>query len=407
MKVLTFLHSLEPGGVERIALRLVAAWRALGVDAPLLLGREDGAMGRDVVGALDRIVPRTRLRTASWETPWMVLVLPGVVRRVRPDVVFCAGNTYAVVAVALRLALRGRCPPIVAKVSNDLDRRDAGPVARLAYHLWLRVQGRLIDRFVAMEENAAAEIRERMAIPPERVSTIPDPALSHALLDELAAADPPARDGPGRRFVAVGRLVEQKNLTLLLQAFAIARGPDDALSIIGDGPRRSALEAQARDLGIETRVAFHGYVEEPARMLRAFDALVLSSDYEGVPAVVLEALAAGIGIVATDCSRSMRALLADGRLGTLVPIRNVARLAEAIAAVAPGERDPAPSRAHASRFAIEAASLSYLEAFGSTVENRRSGTAASGTRRRPPPGMRQCGEDGMATTSGPIAGRTP
>jgi hypothetical protein len=66
------------------------------------------------------------------------------IRRHRPDVLFCAGNSYTVVAVTMRLVLGRRCPPILAKISNDLTRADLPAVARPFYRLWLRIQGRLL-----------------------------------------------------------------------------------------------------------------------------------------------------------------------------------------------------------------------------------------------------------------------
>ncbi len=105
---------------------------------------------------------------------------------------------------------------------------------------------------------------------------------------------------------------------------------------------------------------FKGYAPEPATLLPTFDVLLLSSDYEGVPAVVLEALAAGLPIVATDCSRSMATLLGHGAMGRLVPVGDEAALAEAIATVQPSSQDEQLSLAQARRFTVEEAANAYL-----------------------------------------------
>ena len=361
MKVLTFLHSFEPGGVERIALRLISRWRADGVDAPLFVGRADGAMRADVGREIGYFTPRSPVDSSAWETLWMILTLPRAVRAEKPDVLFCAGNTYGIICVALKLVLGSSCPPIVAKISNDLDRRDAGRFQRIAYHLWLRIQGRFIDHFVAMEESMREEIVSRMRVSRDAVSVIADPALSDDLIADLRSAHGQVRDkSAGRQFVAIGRLVDQKNFPLMLRAFHRAARAEDRLTIIGDGPRRAQLEALTRKLGLGSCVSFLGYVDEPARMLPLFDALLLSSDYEGVPAVLLEALAADLFIVATDCSRSMRGLLGDGSLGTLVPVGSLAEMAAAIADVVSGHRNSASTLMQARRFTIENASRSYI-----------------------------------------------
>jgi len=111
---------------------------------------------------------------------------------------------------------------------------------------------------------------------------------------------------------------------------------------------------------VSDRVRFLGYRPEPALELRHYHALLLSSDFEGVPAVLLEALAAGIAIVATTCSASVASLLGRGRFGTLVPLRDCAALADAIARLAPGRKDRAAHFVAASRFTTEVAGPAYL-----------------------------------------------
>jgi len=362
MRILTFLHSFEPGGVERIALRLIRHWRERGVDAPLFMGRSDGAMAGDVGRDLGFITPHRRPATAArWETIWMILTLPGVVRRVRPDVLFCAGNTYAIVAVALKLLLGRDCPPILLKVSNSLDRNEKARLRHAIYRLWLRFQGRFIDHFVAMEARMVAEIATAFRAPPNAITVIPNPALSRALIERLRASPPrERRRRRGRRFVAVGRLTQQKNIAMMLRAFERGARDGDTLTLIGDGPNRARLELLARRLGIGHRVRFRGYIAEPATLLPEFDILILSSDYEGVPAVILEALAADLGIVATSCCSSMAALLMDGALGDIVPTGDLTAMAEAIAHAEAGRQNTRLSLAQARLFTLDHASEIYL-----------------------------------------------
>lgn len=372
MRVLTFLHSFEPGGVERIALRLIRRWRADGIDAPLFLGRTDGAMAEDVGAELDYVTPRHRWPgIAHWETIWMIATLPRAIRAIRPDVLFCAGNTYAVVAVLMKLVLGRDCPPILAKISNNLDRADAGIFYRVFYRLWLWIQGLAIDHFVGMEKPMRAEIVQCVRVSPARVAIIPDPALSEAQIMALReAVAPPRAASSGHRFVTIARLATQKNLPLMLRGFARGRGPADTLTLFGDGPERPALEALAASLGIADRIEFRGYVTNPAELLAQYDTLLLSSDYEGVPAVILEGLAANIGIVATDCSRSMAALLLQGQLGTLVPVGDEERFAAAIAAARPRTQDARRTLHQARRFAIEHGAEHYIRVMRSILRRR-------------------------------------
>jgi glycosyltransferase involved in cell wall biosynthesis len=361
MRILTFIHSFEPGGVERIALRLVRQWRADGIDAPLFVGRTDGSMRHDVGAGLDFMTPGTKRNGgACWEALWMILTLPRIVRQQKPDVLFCAGNTYAIVAVAMKILLGWNCPPVIAKISNDLQRRDKPWWRRLPYHLFLRIQGRLFDHVVGMDASMTDEIRRLMAVPRNAITVIPDPALSRSMIARLRAQAPEMCPASARRFVAVGRLAPQKNIALMLRAFARAAGPNDRLTLIGDGSERAKLERLALRLGIADRIHFLGYVAEPTSILCDFDILLLSSNYEGVPAVILEALAAKLSIVATDCCASMAALLHGGELGDLVPVRDEAALARAISRARPGRQNGPLSLALAEGFTLERASEQYL-----------------------------------------------
>ncbi len=355
IRVLTFLHSFHPGGVERVALRLVRHWRAMGVDAPLFLGREDGAM-REEFGDIDYAMPRQPRRSqAGWETLWMILTLPAVIRRLRPDVLFVAGSTYTIVAFAMRLLLGRRCPPIVVKISNDLARRDLHPVARFFWRAWLRIQARCARHWVVMDESMTPELPPVMAA---RGHVVHDPAICATQLVPVRVS----RSVGARRFVAIGRMVAQKHFALMLRAFAAAVQPGETLTIFGDGPERPVLEALAASLGIADRVTFAGHVADAPGKLADFDVLLMSSRYEGVPAVVIEALAAGLAVVSTDCGAGLRSLLGQGRFGTIVP-QDEALLAAAIRTAPMAAPDRIALLASLRRFTIERSAQDYLTLF--------------------------------------------
>lgn len=359
-EILAYLHSFDPGGVERTALRLCAAWQAQGARVKVLMGRETGAT-RASAPALDYVVyPSGFVPTAPFETLWMIRCLWKRVRAVRPDVIFCAGNSYTVVAVALRLLLGRACPPIVAKVSNTLDRRDMPRLGRPFYRLWLRIQGRMIGRWVAIAPGLDREIATLMRPDPRRICVIPDPAISAV---EAAALDAggrlPRTFAEGRLFLAVGRLVRQKRFDLLLDAFAQGARPGDRLAIIGEGPWRRRLEARAARRGIEGRLLLPGHCHDLAPWFAHADALVMSSDYEGLPAVLVEALAAGLPVISTASSPGVTGLL-DGGVGRLVAPGDLPALAAALASDLPVQH-VGVARARAAAFRIEQAGPAWLE----------------------------------------------
>lgn len=362
LRIAVPIHSFEPGGVERVALNLAEAWQEAGDAVTVVLGRRDGAMAA-TAPELNYDVRPSPIPTAAWETLWMIWCLWRYLRRNAADVVFCSGNTYAVVAGAMKLLLGRRCPPMVLKVSNDLARRDMPAIGRPFYRFWLRLQGGFIDHFTGMAGPMREEICEAMRVGADRVSIIHDPSLTASQLTRLSAI--PRTDGPRqvRNLLAIGRLAPQKNFPLLLRAFARWQAPEARLTILGEGPERGKIERLARELGVAGRIDLPGHCADTAPALAEAEAFVLSSDYEGVPAVVLEALAAGLPIVATDCSVSMPELLGQGKLGHLVPVGDEAGFARALDSVCDLAYSTGEARGSVRDYTIDIAAPGYRALF--------------------------------------------
>jgi glycosyltransferase involved in cell wall biosynthesis len=366
MHVLVPIHAFEPGGVERVGLRLAERWRAEGHEVTILLGRDRG-LCRDQRPELTYRRFAEPFSTAGWETVWMMACLVRYLLRERADAIFCPGLTYTAPCVVAKLLLGRRCPPVLVKVSNDLDRPDIGRLLRWPYRAWLWVQGRLLERFVAIGLPMRDPVARALRIEPERVSVVPDPAVSQAQIEALSRPRDKQiarRQGRGRRFLAVGRLAPQKNLTLLVDAFARLATPEDQLVIAGEGPCRAALEREVSRLGLTAQVLLPGHVSDVAQLYRNADALVLSSNYEGVPGVVIEALAAGLPIAATSCCDSMRWLLGEGSYGALAPCGDAPALACAMEQACGREMPRAELVAFVSAFTLERAAGDYLALLG-------------------------------------------
>jgi glycosyltransferase involved in cell wall biosynthesis len=144
-----------------------------------------------------------------------------------------------------------------------------------------------------------------------------------------------------KEIVAAGRLTDQKNFAMLLNAFSLItkKYPDYELIIYGEGPNRQTLSEQARELGISNKVYFPGYSLELGKKIEAASMFVLSSDYEGMPNVLMEAMALGLPCVSTDCPcGGPRLLIQDGINGILVPVGNAEAMAEAMDKVLSNER---------------------------------------------------------------------
>ena len=367
-RILVYLHSFGPGGVERVALRLAGAWASEGHDVRVLMGRTDGPernLAPDNV-IYDFAPPHPLAR--PFETLWMVIQLVIAIRRHRPDVLFCAGNTYTVVAALVRLILRAECPPFVCKFSNSLERRDLILPVRMLHRLWIRLHGLFIEQFVGLSPPMAMEIERLAGVPRSRIAIIPNPVLTQANLAEAEAGPVPSNGIDGTHFVAVGRLTKQKNFLLLIRAFARIAKAGDVLTIIGEGPERDRLRQEVASLSISNSVELPGHRQSVLGALRSADVFVSSSDYEGMPGAVVEAMAVGLPIVATDSSPCVRHMLGDGQFGTLVPTRAVAPLSNALRD-ARQRPEPATSRmrAAAAAYTVERSARHFADVLASAA----------------------------------------
>ena len=171
--------------------------------------------------------------------------------------------------------------------------------------------------------------------PGERVAVVQVGVDVDAVQAAAAHGPRPPLPGGGPYVVAMGRLSREKGFDVLLRAFAQAAPEMDgwSLVVIGDGPDRDQLQTLANDLGIAERVRLTGYLPQPQAVLAGASLFVLSSRREGMGGLVLlEALAHGMPIVATDCTAGPREILRHGMLGRLVGVDDVSGLAAALAA---------------------------------------------------------------------------
>jgi glycosyltransferase involved in cell wall biosynthesis len=172
-------------------------------------------------------------------------------------------------------------------------------------------------------------VEARLATKSDNISVIFDPNVD----GNASIATVPRRIDINApiRLLAAGRLVAQKDFALAIRiAAALAIKHPVHLTILGDGPKREALSKLASRLGIADKVSMPGHAPSIVPALRAADILLVTSRYEGGPAVAVEALEQGVPVIATDCSHFLRDLLHDPAFGTVVPSRSATEIANAI-----------------------------------------------------------------------------
>lgn len=299
MRILTAHYGLHRGGSERALHRLVEMWAALGHEVRCL--EEPGGHSATLARAL-----QAETRTFS------------------PDILFAGGQTYAPPFALARLDARLRQRPFVMKLSNAPLHPGRQVTANLS-RTWLRLQQRWTDCFVAPDAPSAALLRA-IGVADGKLAVIANPVASENRLQSLHDAGANADPDPALRLLTIGRLAPQKNMALLIEAFARIARQGDYLTIIGDGPLREKLAGQAARHAADIR--FTGHLPDPGPYFAQSNAFALASDFEGLPAVLVETLAAGLPIAATDSAPGIADLLAGH--GAVVPPRNVEALARAI-----------------------------------------------------------------------------
>ena len=296
-----------------------------------------------------------------------VLPLRRHLRRRRPDVLVSALFHANLVAIT---ASRGLGIPLLVVEHNTMSVKFGAATTRrdrLA-PLACSIAYRLVDQVGAVSEGVADDLAEYLHFPRERVRVLRNPVdyeevrrraaepVSHPWFDEGAAV-----------VLAVGRLTEQKDFATLIRA--VATVPEVRLLVLGEGEDRAALTELADSLGVADRVDLHGFVANPYPYFARAEVIVMSSRWEGLPTVLLEALPFPARIVSTDCPSGPREILAGGRFGRLVPVGDPDALARAIGAA---RTEPPTDRSEAWARYDRPVAVSDYEAAIDEVVGRRS-----------------------------------
>jgi glycosyltransferase involved in cell wall biosynthesis len=342
-RILVCLHDFSRGGTERIAIGLAANWAEAGRDVTILCGSTEGGL-RDTVDASVKVEGLDPPIRRGFLSRFKLGPAMGVrLATLNPDVIFLPGNFHFLLAGALRQAAPRAI--IVLKISNP-PLPNVAPFAKWIFRHFTRA----VDGFAAMNGGLARELGA--LLPGRAVATLHDPVY----IRQGAVAP---RTG-GRNILWIGRLEPQKDPQLALQTI---QNMDGHLTMLGDGALGEEIKRQIFAMGLENKVTLAGYAPQIEPYLAAADALLITSRYEGGPAVAVEALAQGVPVVSTDCSYLLHDLITTAEAGRIVASRDPRDLASALAAVCEQPRAPEKLRALAAPFEPRACAKAYLDWF--------------------------------------------
>ncbi len=324
-RVLFVLPSLGGGGAERAVITLLEHLDRSRFEPHLALLEKAGPYLADVPGD----VPVHGLETSR--VRYALRRIVRVVRTLRPGVVLATLRELNFALIVAKPFLPRGTRLLVREatsVSAFVEQDSRIPwLWRLLYrHFYPRADG-----IICVADHVLEDLAEQFRIPRQKLVRIYNP-MDLGRVQKLAEAggNPYAGDGP--RAVAAGRLSKEKGVDLLLEAFSLVRKvlPTCRLTILGQGPLEPILRAERKRLGLAQAVEFAGFQPNPYAYFKHADVFVLPSRYDAMPNAVLEALAVGTPVVATDCPGGIREILGDSPVGALVPPADVRRLADAI-----------------------------------------------------------------------------
>jgi glycosyltransferase involved in cell wall biosynthesis len=376
MRLTLVISSLDRGGAERILSVLAGAWVKRGIQVTLVTFDDRDVPAYPLHPGITMRSLRVPNETAG--NPFYA-VYPNLrrigrlrrnIRQSRPDIVISFLDFPNVITL---LATRGLGLPVIVSERANPEYVYLNPV-------WKRLRRLLYPHASALvcQTNAmVSQLRQTIKI---RGYAIPNPVELPAA---FASASPKGGGTNARTIIAMGRLVPQKGFDLLLQAFAgiAARHPAWAIKVLGQGPLKDQLEAQAESLGLKNRVSFVGAVSDPFPILHAADLFVFSSRFEGFGNALTEAMACGLPVISYDCPAGPADIIRDGVDGILVPREDVAGLARAMDRLMSDavERERLALRAPEvlMRFSLESVLAMWENLFQDVLASRTSGKQAS------------------------------
>ena len=322
-----FLPGLYDGGAERTLLNLAKGIAAKGFPVDLVLSKAEGPYMAEIP---------TSLRVIDLKAARVLMCLPALIRYLRSEQpVALLATLYANIVAVWARRITGIPGRLVLNEQNTLTRVSNGendlrwklyPALAKWFYPWA-------DGVTAVSKGVADDLTQAANLSPDQVQVIYNPIVTPDLLEKSAAPleHPWFRNGEPPVILGVGRLTGQKAFNILIEAFAQVRNLQPArLLILGEGEDRPGLEALVAQLGLEQEVDLPGFVLNPYPYMARAALFVLSSRWEGLPTVLVEAMSLGIPVIATDCPSGPREILRNGQYGPLVPVDDANALAQAI-----------------------------------------------------------------------------
>lgn len=354
-----FLPSVGGGGAERVMVILANEFANKGHKVDLVLARAVGEYVSEVSSKVNVI----DLNAVSVGASLLPLVKYLIEKK--PDAMLTALNYVNVIAIFAKLIARSHVRLVISERSNLSNniKFSKGLSARLVFPL-VKLTYKFADAIVAVSKGVANDLLEHVNVDNKKLFVVYNPVVDASIFKHASAQVShkwiESKNVPV--ILAAGRLNPAKDFFNLIKAFSYVREKIKCkLIILGEGDQRQALEKFVIELGLKEDIDLPGFAENPFSFMKNSNLFVLSSLYEGLPNVLIQALACGVPVVSTDCPSGPAEILENGRWGRLVPTGNSEELANAMMQALESSLNDLPKgRERAMEFNYECAVDSYL-----------------------------------------------
>ncbi|CAN7475403.1 glycosyltransferase [Neorhizobium sp. LjRoot104] len=359
-RICFLVRGFDGGGAQRDAILLANELQAQGFPSAIVTLQSSGPL-RGLIRADVPVVDLgngRKLRLAFAPAALRRLLVTG-----RPKALVSseAAANVLVVLASRGLARETRPSIVLREVASPLQARTGDPYwqNRLAYRL-IRLAYPRADLVLTLTAGARNDLIDRFGVPAAKVANLGTNAVltpqMRQRIEQLGRAPEPGL------IVSVGRLSPEKGYATLIEAFAQLRQTRAArLTIVGEGDERGNLEALIEAKGLSADVSLPGHDPDPLSIVSQASLFVSSSSHEGLGNALIEAMACGVPVVATDAPYGPREILEGGRLGRLVAVGDATALAEAMAATLDQPPDNAILQARAAEFSVEKSAERFIE----------------------------------------------
>mgnify|MGYP005854473083 CR=1 FL=1 len=323
-----FLPSLRGGGAERVMVNLAKAFAKNNFQVDLVLAKAEGPYLSQIPDDI-RIIDLNVSRVALSLFP-----LAMYLRKNKPLALISALNHANIIAILAAKVSLAKTKILVTEHST-LSRSLLHPAnfRTKLMPLFMKFCYPLAYHVIAVSNGVADDLSKTLKLSRSKIKVIYNPVVTDDLFEKAnEEVDHPWFENKQHPVIlAVGRLTEAKDYPTLIKAFYRVRQQKEAkLVILGDGKKRKELLDLIKDMGLERDVDIIGFVQNPYAYMRRCSVFVLSSKWEGLPTVLVEALACGANVISTDCPSGPREILKNGEYGGLVRVGNEEELAKGI-----------------------------------------------------------------------------